>query len=140
MKHAREEVIRLEKDYITERVVNIGELEKIIENTYALVQGMQKESSPEQKENFQVLISNLKKMSEFDFCVERRKTLQPEKTRNSIFIDMSLADNCLITKIATCDLVDELSRREGVKRIDAEPYQQKTVDINGPAIILTVID
>lgn len=40
----------------------------------------------------------------------------------------------------TCDLVEELKRREGVKTEYAEPYHDKTVTVNGPAVILTVID
>lgn len=40
----------------------------------------------------------------------------------------------------TCDLVFELERREGVETHIAEPYQDLTVSVNGPAIVLVVID
>lgn len=42
--------------------------------------------------------------------------------------------------ISTKDLVDELSRREGVEKTIAEPYQDVQVKVNGPAIILVVTD
>lgn len=40
----------------------------------------------------------------------------------------------------TCDLVEELSRRAGVERTVAEPCEKITVDVEGPAIVLVVID
>nr|DAY01774.1 MAG TPA: hypothetical protein [Caudoviricetes sp.] len=40
----------------------------------------------------------------------------------------------------TCELVAELKTREGVDCAMVEPYQQETLDVEGPAIILTVID
>ena len=41
---------------------------------------------------------------------------------------------------ATCDLVFELERREGVETHVAEPYQDLAVSVNGPAIVLVVTD
>ena len=40
----------------------------------------------------------------------------------------------------TCELVKELEQREGVKVESVEPYQDKTISVNGPARILIVID
>ena len=40
----------------------------------------------------------------------------------------------------TCELVKELETREGVSTDIALPYEDKTTTVNGPAIILTVID
>lgn len=45
-----------------------------------------------------------------------------------------------ISQIKTCDLVAELKRREGVETHIAEPYQDVTVSVNGPAVVLVVID
>lgn len=45
-----------------------------------------------------------------------------------------------LASIPTKDLVNELSIREGVEGIIAEPFQDKCLSINGPAIILVVID
>jgi len=42
--------------------------------------------------------------------------------------------------VPTCKLVEELSTREGVERKEAEPYQDLHVEVNGPAIVLVVID
>ena len=40
----------------------------------------------------------------------------------------------------TCELVEELKTREGVKIHIAEPYKDLEVSVNGPAIVLVVID
>ena len=45
-----------------------------------------------------------------------------------------------LSEFRTCDLVDELRKREGVETHIAEPYQDVTVSVNGPAVVLVVID
>ena len=40
----------------------------------------------------------------------------------------------------TVDLVEELSRRPGVEKQVAEPYQDVAVTLNGPAVALIVTD
>lgn len=40
----------------------------------------------------------------------------------------------------TCELVNELEKREGVETKIAAPYQDATVTVNGPAIVLVVTD
>lgn len=40
----------------------------------------------------------------------------------------------------TCELVEELKRREGVKTEVYGAYEEYQIEGNGPAIILTVID
>ena len=45
-----------------------------------------------------------------------------------------------LSEFKTCDLVDELRKREGVETHIAEPYQDVTVSVNGPAAVLVVID
>jgi len=45
-----------------------------------------------------------------------------------------------ISSVPTVDLVRELSRRDGVEQTIAEPYQDVQVKVNGPAIVLVVID
>lgn len=42
--------------------------------------------------------------------------------------------------VPTKDLVSELEKREGVETTTAEPYQDVEIKVNGPAIILVVID
>ena len=63
-------MVRLE--YISERIVNIAELEDIIETCFIQAQLLQKESS--RKESFQPLIDNLQKAKNFEFGIEIRKT------------------------------------------------------------------
>ncbi|MCF2651818.1 BC1881 family protein [Anaeromassilibacillus senegalensis] len=45
-----------------------------------------------------------------------------------------------LENIPTCELVDELSKRDGVVQKIAEPYQDVDISVNGPAIILVVTD
>ena len=45
-----------------------------------------------------------------------------------------------ISTVSTASLVQELSRREGVETTTAEPYQDVEVKVNGPAIVMVVID
>ena len=45
-----------------------------------------------------------------------------------------------LSEFKTCDLVDELRKREGVETHIAEPYQDVTVSVNGPEVVLVVID
>lgn len=45
-----------------------------------------------------------------------------------------------LTTIPTSQLVEELQHREGVETTIAEPYQDAEVKVNGPAIVLVVID
>lgn len=44
--------------------------------------------------------------------------------------------SCFSTK----ELVEELSSREGVETKVAEPYQDMEVSVNGPTVVLVVID
>lgn len=46
----------------------------------------------------------------------------------------------LLESVSTVDLVRELTRREGVKTTTAEPYQDVQIKVNGPAVVLEVID
>ena len=45
-----------------------------------------------------------------------------------------------LSQVSTRDLVWELERREGVETKIAEPHEDITVPVNGPAIVLIVID
>jgi len=37
-------------------------------------------------------------------------------------------------------LVEELEKRAGVKMVQVQPYEDKTISINGPAVIIVVTD
>lgn len=45
-----------------------------------------------------------------------------------------------LKKCKTCELVKELETREGVEATIAEPYQDISIKVNGPAIVLIVTD
>jgi hypothetical protein len=42
--------------------------------------------------------------------------------------------------VKTCDLVEELKKREGVEVTIAEPYKDVTIHVSGPAIVLVITD
>lgn len=43
-------------------------------------------------------------------------------------------------KLSTKELVEELQKREGVKTEYVEPYQDRKLSANGPAVILVIVD
>jgi hypothetical protein len=45
-----------------------------------------------------------------------------------------------LEEVKTCELVEELKRREGVMAVTVEPHADSIVKVNGPAIVLVVID
>lgn len=45
-----------------------------------------------------------------------------------------------IKDFKTCELVEELKKREGVKVHLTEPYENFEISVNGPAIVLVVTD
>ena len=45
-----------------------------------------------------------------------------------------------MSEFTTAELVEELKRRQGVNAQIAEPYEDITVSVNGPAIVLIVTD
>lgn len=45
-----------------------------------------------------------------------------------------------LRKYSTQELVNELKKRKGVETEYTEPHQDKTITVNGPAIILVVTD
>lgn len=45
-----------------------------------------------------------------------------------------------LSNIKTCELVEELKKREGVESMIAEPYEHLQVPAHGPAIVLVVTD
>ena len=42
--------------------------------------------------------------------------------------------------VKTCELVEELKKREGVEVKIAEPHKDMVVSVNGSAIVLIVVD
>ena len=46
----------------------------------------------------------------------------------------------MLEKLSTKELVEELKKRDGVKTEYAEPHQEKKLFVNGPAVILIIID
>ena len=46
----------------------------------------------------------------------------------------------VLKQCETCELVEELKKREGVTAHWAEPYEDKEIKVTGPAQVLIVID
>lgn len=56
------------------------------------------------------------------------------------FVILCDESTATIKVYSTKDLINELQNREGVKIDFAEPHEDKSININGPATIITVID
>lgn len=46
----------------------------------------------------------------------------------------------MLEQMTTRELIEELSKREGVEVERAEPYQDMEVSVNGPAVVIVVTD
>lgn len=68
---------------------------------------------------------------------QRERAIELEKVKIKALRPVSREQ---VSEFKTCDLVDELRKREGVETHIAEPYQDVTVSVNGPAVVLVVID
>lgn len=45
-----------------------------------------------------------------------------------------------IKSCATKELIKELEKRDGVYRTTVEPHKDEKIEVNGPAVVLVVID
>lgn len=45
-----------------------------------------------------------------------------------------------IKDFKTCELVEELKKREGVETIVINPYEKEKIEIEGPMILLKIVD
>lgn len=45
-----------------------------------------------------------------------------------------------LSKYRTCELCEELEKREGVETRTVNPYEDQAITVNGPAIVFVVID
>ena len=68
---------------------------------------------------------------------QRERAIELEKVKIKALRPVSWEQ---VSEFKTCDLVDELRKRDGVETHIAEPYQDVTVSVNGPAVVLVVID
>lgn len=72
--------MRKKKGYITERVVNIAQLERMLRSEQRLIQSIKAEIKEKQvgDESINLLLSELEEINrnaiDFEFCLERRKT------------------------------------------------------------------
>ena len=80
-----------------------------------------------------IFIANL--LFAFDYSrLEQEKQVEPIGQKGEKMLNGTLEN------IPTVKLVEELSRREGVEKIIIEPHEDKEISVNGPMIVLKVID
>ena len=53
---------------------------------------------------------------------------------------MTDEQECALETVRTSDLVNELQTREGVEKITVDPYETVSITVNGPTVILKIID
>ena len=54
--------------------------------------------------------------------------------------NMTDEQECVLETVRTSDLVKELQTREGVEKITVDPYETVSITVNGPTVILKIID
>lgn len=57
-----------------------------------------------------------------------------------ILADQGKVSEMELGLVSTSALAEELGKRQGVEMKIAEPYQDMQITVNGPAIVLTVVD
>ena len=77
------------------------------------------------------------KTDAIDRAIEKVNELHKKITEVRTLADEVTA---VISNQTTKKLVDELGMREGVEKIIAEPYKNTTISVEGPAVILKIID
>ncbi|WP_195945861.1 BC1881 family protein [Paraclostridium bifermentans] len=45
-----------------------------------------------------------------------------------------------LKNIATKELVEELKNREGIEIKEVDPYKDEVINVNGPCVVITVVD
>lgn len=45
-----------------------------------------------------------------------------------------------IQELSTKELVKELATRKGVEVVEVEPYKEEIIKVNGPTIVIKVVD
>lgn len=66
--------------------------------------------------------------------------MRQTKERGELVMGKEKCEKIELKNIATCELVKELKEREGVTVEQAEPYNIKNIEVNGPAIVLIITD
>lgn len=88
------------------------------------------------EEAIKILVSNPIDLSNYSI----KKAERIEKAMDMAISALRPVSWEQLSEFKTCALVDELRKREGVETHIAEPYQDVTVSVNGPAVVLVVID
>lgn len=60
--------------------------------------------------------------------------------KDSNVAKLTMTMDVILRQEKTCELLEELKAGEGVSVVQAEPYERKKVELEGPAVALIVID
>lgn len=86
----------------------------------------------------------IKEVQNIEEVLEMEKSAIKDATLQSIASTLGrielISHQGLLGKYQTYELVEELRKREGVITHRAEPFANKKLDIEGPALVLIVID
>lgn len=110
----------MKTEYITERVVNVRELQKLIENCFILAQFLQKESP--HKESFEPLLDELKKARAFEFEIDIRKAnyYDTEHKKDDLKEMLELVNSLGKEEIEFLKKVIEIKEREQESKVFEE--------------------
>lgn len=85
--------------------------------------------------------TTMQNISQYERGIRTPKIKALQKIADALGVPMTeFLGGELLSTVPTCELVKELEKRAGVETTMVEPYQDVQVKVNGPAIVLVVID
>lgn len=81
-----------------------------------------------------------KELEEVDLTDKIFKILETAKGQSETDVSKGGCEVDVISTFKTCELVEELNRREGVERKFILPHNQEVFEVEGPGIVLIIKD
>lgn len=89
---------------------------------------------------FEVTRRDCKGLEDFEAFLRKETPKNLEENTIRILHKLQKLQRPELKNFRTCELVEELKNREGVETHMAEPYGNVELEVDGPAIVLVVID
>lgn len=81
-----------------------------------------------------------KELKEVDLTDKIFKILETAKGQSEVDVPKTGCEVDVISTFKTCELVEELNRREGVERKSVLPHSEEVFEVEGPGIVLIIKD
>lgn len=89
---------------------------------------------------FEVTRCDCKSLEDFEAFLRKEIPNNLEENTIRTLHELQKLQRPKLKNFRTCELVEELKNREGVETHMAEPYGNVELEVDGPAIVLVVID